>query len=65
MISRIIGFLICIMAVLLPWRLRIIFGEIVGWFVQIFYYTYFGIFNFILLELKKAKTETPAPSKEE
>ena len=57
MISRFIGFIICIFAVLLPWRIRIIFAEIVGWFVQIFYGVYYGLFNFMLKELRKAKLE--------
>lgn len=55
MISRFIGILISLMGLLLPWRLRILFSEFLGWVTQAIYFTYFGIFNFILTELRKAK----------
>lgn len=53
--SRLIGFIICVLALFMPWRLRILFGEILGWITQFIYYTYFGILNYILAEIKKAK----------
>lgn len=55
MISRAIGFIICIIALALPWRLRVILSEILGWITQFIYYTYFGILNYILNEIRKAK----------
>lgn len=55
MISRVIGFIICIIALALPWRLRVILSEILGWITQFIYYTYFGILNYILSEIRKAK----------
>ncbi len=55
--DRIIGFFVCLLAVLMPWRLRVIFSEIIGWLVQTFYFTFYGILNFILKELKKAENE--------
>ena len=55
MFSRVIAFFVCLIAVLLPFRLRILFAEFVGWVVQLFYGTYYGIINFILKELKKAE----------
>ncbi|MAF77301.1 MAG: hypothetical protein CME60_04010 [Halobacteriovoraceae bacterium] len=57
MFSRVIAFFVCLIAVLLPFRLRILFAEFVGWVVQLFYGTYYGIINFILKELKKAEEE--------
>ncbi len=54
MISKAIGFTICLFAVLLPFRLRILFAEFLGWLTQLIYYTYYGIFNYILRELRKA-----------
>ena len=57
MFSRVIAFFVCLIAVLLPFRLRIVFAEFVGWVVQLFYETYYGIINFILKELKKAEEE--------
>lgn len=55
MISRFIGIFISIIGLILPWRLRILFSEFLGWVTQAIYFTYFGIFNFILSELRKAK----------
>jgi hypothetical protein len=55
--DRVIGFIICSFAVLMPWRLRIIFSELLGWLVQSFYFTFYGILNYILNELKKAELE--------
>jgi len=52
LLSRVIAFFICLIAVILPYRLRIGFTELVGWGVQFFYATYFGIINFIIKELK-------------
>jgi hypothetical protein len=57
MIERSIAFMICLLGVLLPWRLRVVFSEILGWMVQQIYYSYYGILNFILKELKKAEDE--------
>lgn len=55
MISKLIGFTICLFAILLPFRLRILFAEFLGWLTQLIYYTYYGIFNYILSELRKAE----------
>ncbi len=57
MLSRLIALVVCLIAVLLPFRLRIVFAEFVGWVVQFFYATYFGIINFILKELKSAQDD--------
>lgn len=65
MLSRIIAFFVCLIAVLLPYRLRIVFSEFVGWVVQFFYGTYFGIINFILKELKAVENQGNEESKEE
>ncbi len=53
MISRLIGLIICTFALLLPWRLRVYFSELLGWITQFIYYTYYGILNYLLRELKK------------
>ncbi|TDP54167.1 hypothetical protein C8D79_1459 [Bacteriovorax stolpii] len=55
MISRAIGYFICLLALILPWRLRVILSEILGWITQFVYFTYFGILNYILGEIRKAK----------
>jgi hypothetical protein len=51
------AFFVCLIGVLLPWRLRVAYSEIVGWITQFIYYSYFGILNFILKELRKAELE--------
>ena len=56
-ISKFIGFTICIISLLLPWRLRILFSELLGWFTQFIYYSYYGILNFLLKELKEEEAK--------
>lgn len=57
MISKFLGLIICLFALILPWRLRVLFSEFLGWVTQFIYFTYFGIFNYLLAELKKAESE--------
>ena len=61
MISKFIGFTICVISILLPWRLRILFSEALGWMTQFIYYSYYGILNYLLSELKEENKE---PKKE-
>lgn len=53
--GRLIGMFISLVGLLLPWRLRILFSEILGWMTQAIYFTYFGIFNYILKELREGQ----------
>lgn len=53
--GKFIGLVICLFALILPWRLRVLFSEFLGWVTQFIYFTYFGILNFMLKELKVAK----------
>ena len=55
MIAKLYAFLVCLLAVLLPWRLRIVLSEILGWMTQAIYLSYYGIFSFILKQLKDEK----------
>ena len=50
---RIMAFFICLAGALLPWRLRVIFSEALGWLVQFVYMNYIYIIKFILRELEK------------
>lgn len=52
-----LAFLICTIGVVLPWRARIIFSEILGWMTQFIYLEYIVILRFIINELKKTETE--------
>mgnify|MGYP005648438195 CR=1 FL=1 len=54
MLGKIIGLFISLIGLLLPWRLRILFSEFLGWVTQLIYYTYYGIFNYILKELRES-----------
>jgi hypothetical protein len=62
MISRLIGFIISLIGVLLPFRLRIIFCEMIGWLYQFCYLVYYGTLNLILRQLKN-KREVKAHEK--
>ncbi|MCX5778490.1 MAG: hypothetical protein NTU66_04650 [Elusimicrobia bacterium] len=53
MIRRTGSLLVCIIGVLLPWRLRIIYAEIIAWTVQAVYSFYFWLFNLILKNVEK------------
>lgn len=57
MLGKFLGFILCATAILLPFRLRIIFTEILGWFIQFFYLAFYSTLNFILKELKKSENE--------
>ena len=49
------AFPLCLAGVLLPWRLRVIYSECMGWMVQFIYMNYIYTLKFILKELEKAK----------
>jgi len=53
MFRTLIGFVICLIGILLPHRLRVIFSEALGWFLQVFYLAFYGTLNFLITELKK------------
>lgn len=55
-LRRIIAFPLCLAGVLLPWRLRVIYAEGLGWLVQFIYMSYIYTLKFILKELDSAKT---------
>jgi len=57
MFKKIIAFFICSIALILPWRLRCLYSEALGWVTQFFYFNYFSILKVIVRELEKAKGE--------
>lgn len=63
MFSRAIAFAICIICLILPWRLRVIFGEILGWIIQSIYFSYYGIINYLLTELRKNNNQDKSDQK--
>lgn len=57
MFRKIVSFIICSVGILLPWRLRCLYSEMLGWITQFFYLSYITILKFIINELKKAELE--------
>ena len=51
------AFFICLAGVLMPWRLRVLYSEALGWLVQFVYMNYVYIIKFILREVGKAPRE--------
>ncbi len=62
MVRKFFAFIYCGIGLLLPYKLRIIYVEGLGWITQFFYLTYVGILKFIISELEKAKLERDAKS---
>jgi hypothetical protein len=52
-----IAFLVCSVGLILPWRLRCLYSEILGWITQFIYLNYIGLLKFIIAELQKAKLQ--------
>ncbi|MFH1397316.1 MAG: hypothetical protein ABIH27_02025 [Candidatus Omnitrophota bacterium] len=50
-IKIIIGFFICFMALFLPYRLRILYSEIIGRIINSFYGLYIKMVEYILKEV--------------
>ena len=57
MLKKIIAFIICSIGVIIPFKLRCLYTEILGWITQFFYLSYVTILKFIITELEKAKLE--------
>ena len=49
--KMILGFLICFAGVLMPWRARVIFSELLGWIAQAMTGAYFLVVKFIVKSL--------------
>jgi len=58
-IRKILAIILCTFGLLMPWKLRCIYIEILGWITQFIYLSYIVILKFILKELEKAKLEKP------
>lgn len=52
---REVAFFICLIAVLLPWRLRVWFANAIGWMAQGVYWIYMKIFKIIIRNLTPSK----------
>ncbi len=54
-LRKIIALCLCIPALLLPSRLRVLYIDLLGWIVQLYYYTFKLLVGFILKQLEKAE----------
>lgn len=52
-----IAFILLSIGLVLPWRLRCLYIELLGWVTQFFYFSYVIILKFIIKELQKAQFE--------
>lgn len=57
-LRKCIAFIICGIGLMLPWRLRCLYSELLGWLTQFVYLNYVIILKLILKELAKAKAQT-------
>jgi len=55
--KKVFGFILCAIAVILPWRARIIFSELLGWLAQLFYFSYYFLVKVILSNLSSKESE--------
>ena len=55
MIKKVIVYLLCGFALLLPCRLRIMYSEIIAWLLQGFYSIYYFTMKKVLTEIKNDK----------
>lgn len=58
LLRKCIAFFICSLGLILPWRLRCLYSEILGWITQFIYLNYINLLKFIIVELQKAKLQT-------
>lgn len=49
---RLIGLLICLLGAALPWRLRVLLSEALGWFAQTYHLVFASLLRFILRNLQ-------------
>jgi len=49
----VVGFSICCLALILPYRLRIIFSDLMGKFLNFFYGCYLKLLNYIIKEIRE------------
>ncbi len=49
------AFFLLSLGLILPWRLRCLYIELLGWITQFFYLSYIVLLKFIINELQKAQ----------
>jgi len=55
MFRKIIACMLLTIGLILPWKARCLYIELLGWCTQTLYYRYIVILKFILQELQKAQ----------
>lgn len=54
-LKRFISFFICLVALFLPYKLRILYSEALGRMLNFFYKVYIGTINYIIKEVSKGE----------
>lgn len=63
--SRILGLLLCLVAVALPWRLRVLYSEALGWVAQAYHSIFSSLLRFMLRHLREGEAwDKQGPSDE-
>lgn len=55
LIKRALGFMLCLVGIVLPCRPRIVYSEFLGWLFQGLYLAYFSTIKFIIKKLKQKR----------
>ena len=50
------AFIVCILALMLPWRLRVMFANAMGWTAQGVYFLYYSLIKYLLKNLQGKKS---------
>jgi len=59
-LRKILAFMVCLLGLLLPSRLRVLYSEALGWITQFVYLNYIVILKFIIKELDVSNKEAKA-----
>lgn len=51
----VMGFFICLVGIILPWRLRIVYAEGLGWVAQMMHFLYFSFLKFLVKNISRKK----------
>jgi len=52
-VRKALAFTICLIGALLPWRLRILYSELLGWIAQGYHYLFRSLVKLIVDEVRK------------
>ena len=56
-VRKALAFTICLIGALLPWRLRVLYSELLGWIAQGYHYLFRSLVKLIVDEVRKDSPE--------